>query len=355
MSARETPPRIEKGTIYPTYVFGDTSSVSKSPRLSPRYKITSPSNGGFKTESIRELTIREAESLIARGYTVQQVSENIGLRSAIQIRPQIPYRKLFKRVKWRKINPRSQIRKISGPAIVKRNKTKVSSALRLFQETVDSYQFSESLESYWHVERSRYVRLRPSSAAALRRRSGWTLIRRNPPVETGISGARNDRSSSSSGSSTPSSYTTSQNPSTTQYSTSQDAYIQELRQELQNQKDWIERINSRLSQQMTDMGNAATSLGESTTQRSQEIQRMDQWSQDNIRRIDETLVQLGNAVSDVAKSVSIKKAEDTVNQVGKNISSGGNDVLGGIGSFFTNPSNIILIVIVVVLLVMIKK
>lgn len=339
MSVQPTSPR---GTPDLT---GDIPTPIVRPRVytveKARYMIKSPPSGraGITTESIRDISLNEAARLRSRGYTLTSVPMTQRTQSAVTSRPTKGSVLMFQKRKMG-IIPRTYTLTFGrGRSIIHRVLTKTSSSRRLFQEP------------YYRPATKQTIDVSPSTAAKLRSR-GIELISTPGERATGRGGASPPTSYS------PGSYnprgghitpttTISPSASQTQNSNALTGAVQQLTQELQNQKDWITSINKRLSDQMIDMGS-------STTDRSNEIQKLKLWVEENNARVSKQLVDLGNATTDASKAIAIKQAEQTVKQVDDSIKKGAGGVLGNITGIFSNPSTIILITIIVVVVIIIK-
>ncbi len=322
--------------------------------LVQRYQIQSPITSRGSTISVQMLTPTEVSNYRSRGFKVTSVSDEVRLSKGVTSGglKRIPTLTLHRKRTWGGLPRTHEIKYGIGQSIVKRSAVKVSAQRRLFQEPKAYFE-----EIYYRPATGKHIDVSPRTAEKLRSR-GIVLVL-DP---SGKTVAQQRRESSQTGYRSPSE--TSRHTRTESYSSSDSitsvdpikmqgsaeliTLIQKLTAELQNQKGWITEINRRLSSQVVD-------LGESTTHRSTEIQNLNSWSQENIRRIDETLINLGNASTDASKAVQAVAAQQTVKQVQQKIQSAGGGITGGITSFFTQPSNYILIIIVVVMLFMLKS
>lgn len=328
---------------------------SRKTYLSPigRYSVTSPAFGGTQTNSVRDLTKREVETLTARGYSIVPVPPGTSLRPPVNLTTKRYGYVVHQKRTFAGLPRTYDLNVQRGQTIVKRKATKTRAQRRLTQEPTTQYHkefkytggsmFSEPVK--WYIVHGQRMPL-TQAAVDYYERIGVRVQR--------VSGGRSPGSSPSR-TPTRSSSTTSTPVGTATTSAQKDQTIQELTSELRNLKNWIQEVNTRLSDQTIQ-------LGESTTARSQEIQKNSEWTKQQIDRINEQLVALGNAVTDAAKASASIKAENTLKQVENQVkrkleegAEGAKGLTSGITSFFTQPSNIILIVIVVMMLVLLKK
>jgi len=302
----------------------------------PRYQIQSPLQFGNYTLSVRELSGEQVSNLKRRGFQIKRVASNVALSKPITISKDVLIPTSFekrqrvgigeKRITRRvQTEPRSVILKSSY------------SPRNLFMET----QFAEpksGLQEYRDLDRNRIIRVTPETAARLISRNGWRL-----------------QKVSTSGGRTPGQTTRSdeRGEQMEQHEDSQklNADTQNLQVELRNLKAWLSEVNERTSRQLTDLGVSTTQRSQKDIEIEKRLEEQKKWIESINKRVSEQLVALGEAVSNVSKAVAIKDAEKVVEDIKK----GPSGIMGGITSFFSTPSNYILIVIVVVMLLMLRS
>ena len=288
-----------------------------------RAKIISPVIDGYYTESVQNISLKKASELKSRGYTISRVPDSTDLFPPIKIPSNIKNiysvgkrspRVNFSTLQW------NAIKKKNIPSIVSKSSF---NPRRIFAE---SYKYRVR----WKNGEPRILVL-DQHAVDYYRGVGVTVTR----IGTN-------------------SYSSSQSEKINRDNL-QRQKIQSLETELKNQKAWIESINKRTSSQLVNLGNSTVDRSGEIDHNRKRLDEFEKWLNEMNTKISQQLVDLGKATSDVSKAVEIKKSEELVRNVAEGSKQFGGSVTEGITSFFTNPSNIILLMIILLGGIMVIK
>ena len=313
------------------------SSIIPQEVTTPRYRIVSPVENGYYTDTVRSATPREVSRLRTRGYRVDQVSSNTPITPTIRVREGHSVQ--------REVSRKPRMGLGTRMADMQRRKGLSLYSFRPKSRHNPRSSFAEKM-IYYSSLRKKYYNLTPQTAATLNSRNNWGLTKVSVTIQQVLQQPgklkrvnagepiiiNDDRG----------------NPNTVTTPRYDDTAVRNRIAQLERE---LRELNSRASVQLTN-------LGVSTQDRTNEINALRSTVNEVNERVSSQLVELGNTANELSAAIKAqniqREIDNAANELNK-IGTGGGDILGGITGFFGNPSNLMLIVLLIIGIVILKK